>query len=478
MAFLKNRKFILIILFFFFLVGLAFSVYVYWRIVSPGLVIDIKKAKQRQDRFKTDLSSKEEISQPKESFSGESEEKEERWKKWKRYVFPLKDLKEKERIKKFTIPEQEGEYVFTFNDLEKGKNDIEGKIVEKVIPLIIKGIEEKNLQKTDRTISLEILKGKGEKCLWRFEGELINEINPCQMSWQDQPEIAQFLFNGREYVILSDFSFGAHESFFGYYFYIFDEQNSKLVKDKPFSILVNTRSSGGWGVDTFNFIGYKDNLYLFGYDLGRSSLDSEAGGVTVNILKNNQLINNFFYESATLFGGIHPTVGGLIIKDQDLFLKVKNSFCFYIGLEERTRITVGEFLSSLFPVCVDEYYRLDPSQLVKTNKEFKNIYLVRVEKLNHLLADETKWQDYPVLNYSGYPLESAYPGLSINNRKNWLKPLLERTLNYIFAGQKDLGWQTAEEDFNNLSLQYPLPTKDRKPFITFPEIREKVENLL
>ena len=238
MAFLKNRKFILIILFFFFLVGLAFSVYVYWRIVSPGLVIDIKKAKQRQDRFKTDLPSKEEISQPKEFFSGESEEKEERWKKWKRYVFPLKDLKEKERIKKFTIPEQEGEYVFTFNDLEEGKNDIEGKIVEKVIPLIIKGIEEKNLQKTDRTISLEILKGKGEKCLWRFEGELINEINPCQMSWQDQPEIAQFLFNGREYVILSDFSFGAHESFFGYYFYIFDEQNSKLVKDKPFSILL------------------------------------------------------------------------------------------------------------------------------------------------------------------------------------------------------------------------------------------------
>jgi hypothetical protein len=45
--------------------------------------------------------------------------------------------------------------------------------------------------------------------------------------------------------------------------------------------------------------------------------------------------------------------------------------------------------------------------------------------------------------------------LLLSNYRNWLSPLLERTIRYIFAGESELAWRSFYSDYDVLSKHYP-----------------------
>ncbi|GIW65455.1 MAG: hypothetical protein KatS3mg096_516 [Candidatus Parcubacteria bacterium] len=141
----------------------------------------------------------------------------------------------------------------------------------------------------------------------------------------------------------------------------------------------------------------------------------------------------------------------LMRKNGKLYLKAEKNFCyedfcdsvlenleyikkkeedFYTPQNPRYRCFCYDFNETA--PCVDEYFLIDNGKFIKSNQDFKSKYLEKAEKYEEELQKKN-WQN-----------------------DNWLLPLLNKTLNLIFAGEEEKAWREFFEDFQNFSQVYPL----------------------
>jgi hypothetical protein len=199
-------------------------------------------------------------------------------------------------------------------------------------------------------------------------------------------------------------------------------------------------------------IAYKDHLYIIAESGSRmTGIRGWYENTIFSINLKNNLIEDkkTFYSGETLFynSPYIAKITSLIEKNQKLYIKIKNSYCyFYSGLGFEIDWTCSEGSSKIPPapaVCIDEYYLLN-GKLIKSDSEFKNEYLKIALKYNEILK-EKKWDELSPVKICGAIVD-----------ENWFSVLIKRTLNYIFAGEEENAWQTFEEDFTNFSSKYLL----------------------
>lgn len=197
-------------------------------------------------------------------------------------------------------------------------------------------------------------------------------------------------------------------------------------------------------------IAYKDHLYIIVESGSRmTGLRGWYENTIFSIDRNNNLEDKkTFYsgEALTYRSPYIAEITSLIEKSQALYIKIKNSYCYFysgIGLKIDWTCSWDPPKIPLAPAaCIDEYYLLN-GKLIKSNSEFKNEYLKAALTYNEILQ-EKKWDKLP-------PVEIC--GATVG--ENWISVLLKRTLNYIFAGEEK-AWQTFDEDFADFSSKYPL----------------------
>lgn len=387
------------------------------------------------------------------------------------------------------------ENTFLLEDLKEGRNEVGGIMIEKIVPSVVKGIikeEKENFKYYEfsienlATVGLRIFDKydpdfdpRAKEIVWYWQNkEVRKDDNSLMLEGIDEPYISHFKFGGDEYVIFPDYSFGANQQFYFLNFYIIDQNNLMPVKDqeqKGFLVL-NSIYPDHWYSKPLSILGYEDSIYLLNFPSWFSSGSCSSGCTEVDILKKDRIIDHLSLCSGNSGDERHPYIDSIIIREQSLYLQSGNNYCFDIGTRG---LLIDEACDVMLSACVDGYYRLGEEEIIQANEEFKEDFLENVKKYDFLLSNEENWKEFPREHPRGLvPLEIFSPELKIYGRKNWLVPLISRTLNYIFAGERDIAWQTFEQDFDLLSLEYPLPEYKGRPFLEAEFIEGQIEREL
>ena len=360
-------------------------------------------------------------------------------------------------------PEEKKAFRFTVDSLKEGKNEIGRLVIEKIVPRIVDGTE-KDFKENVKyyefpveslgIITLEISRevdervgGREEKHIWRLGERVISRNDHSQLSWGgDDLHVAHFAFDNKRYVVLPDFGFGMHEWWWDYCFNILEEGELKPTG----TISISGRSSADWDFSALQILGYQGFLYLLRSDGWRVDLTRSSQGTSIIILRNGAEVDLFYthliFSHHSGYPSKNPEVAEFIVKDEELYLRMDNNYCFHAGLFGREDPSSG---NSLF-VCISQYYGLSGAQVVRANEDFKSDYLENAEEQDLALADSEKWQEFPT---GVYPYEPD-PDLETESKKDWVTPLILRTLNYLLAGETEKARQTLEEDFHRLSAEH------------------------
>lgn len=123
-----------------------------------------------------------------------------------------------------------------------------------------------------------------------------------------------------------------------------------------------------------------------------------------------------------------------------LLVRVAGDYCFLLKIGKNKDITYGFAERDSFSLrmgenreggCGDGFYELDEGAITNSDQSMRTYYLASAQRYQKLLE--------------------------ANRNKRWLSLLLERTIQYIFAGEVDVAWSTFEEDFKSLSESLPNP---------------------
>lgn len=303
------------------------------------------------------------------------------------------------------------------------------------------------------------------RCTWLLEGGSIKREDDCKMfrdiSPIKTPYVVYFSYGGKNYLVLPGFDFGAHELYYIFSFFQLNETGAFPLKDereKDFSMQVNIRGiEEKGGFEAFILLGYSDNVYVFFPQVERVGFSCLCGGTGVVAFSSESFLGNVQpmscqkEEDFALLG-----ISELVVKKNSLYAKSENDYCFNL-------VPKGSFscADSITVSCVDAYYLLKNGKIERANTEFKTVFEGNISRLDVILKDESAWREFP--QYGG---------------KDWLSPLIERTLNYISLGNSQKGWEVFTRDFERLSLAYPLPQIGSEAFATSEEIKEGIEKQL
>lgn len=164
----------------------------------------------------------------------------------------------------------------------------------------------------------------------------------------------------------------------------------------------------------------------------------------------------------------------LLEKNDSIFLKVKNGSTYVSTVITNKPCSLGSDCTTLVlaNAAVDEYYLVDNQDnfAIRNKEQFREEYLKEAALYAQLIGSE----DWEKLEEKGWrsPFYSLWTRLDVE--KNWISALTGRTLNYIFAGEKEKALKEFSEDFDRFNAQYPVTSKA----ISSSEIKVKIEEEL
>ncbi len=275
-----------------------------------------------------------------------------------------------------------------------------------------------------------------------------NNIGGVSFEFQTDPK--EFWVGSNKYILKEGESdCGAYQCYVQYNLYMADK-NGKLIAvgesgSNPLWLSKITEKEDTIG--EYIFMNYNNLLYLFTFDVSKSAGRCfPTSSITIHIIDKANVVSQKYFR-----GNIQ-----LLAKDAKLYIKAENNFCYEsytcsipslspeIGVSCDCGVTDGTF------PCADDYYLIDNGNITNTNLEFRPQYLEQINK-NDAQLKTTNWTNEP-------------------EGEKWFYPLMERTLNYIFAGDKDKAWETFDKDSSEFSKKYPLKVK-----VDASSIRKEVE---
>ncbi len=270
------------------------------------------------------------------------------------------------------------------------------------------------------------------------------------VSFEFQADPKEFSVGDNKYVIKEgEYGCGAYQCSTGYDVYMINKKG-KLIPVED----LRGNSFGLFKIeymgDQFLFMNYDNLLHVFSVNTAKPAGRCMAvTSVYLTIINGESVISEQDFEG----------VIRLMVKDGKLYIKAENNFCYEsytcsipslppeIKANCDCNVTDGTF------PCADQYYLIEKGNITNADLEFKSQYLDQINKYNDQL-ENTNWTDEP-------------------GGEKWFNPLMERTLNYIFAGDKDTAWETFYNDSGDLSKKHPLEVK-----VDASNIRKQVEDKL
>ena len=151
---------------------------------------------------------------------------------------------------------------------------------------------------------------------------------------------------------------------------------------------------------------------------------------------------------------------------------------------------IDEYIEREDPIMIiNDTLRISPDQPVFINEEFKEGKDVKVgdfllnEKGEKIIVDTVVFSTQPdettfdlgLDKYRNFYVDGILVQGLLPMEDGWLPKLLDRTLNYIFAGEEEKAWSSFDEDFARLAVKYPIKDLDETDA---HKIRENMERAL
>ena len=222
------------------------------------------------------------------------------------------------------------------------------------------------------------------------------------------------------YIMVSLSNTGTGGDFQDHYVFVYDKSDGSLKQ-------LNDDRITFTGSDPL-IINYKNHLYIKAAYTSHTSHDPADALQGFSLLVLDDKGAKTDDRSLESRKGSWNADASLVERDNKLYIRVKNNYYYAIeGKNEQTDEDIP-----LHAGAADEYYLLgDNGKMIASSVDFKDQYLKNA------------------LTYDGGIKNDA-------GGKDWLSPLLARTMNYILAGEEEKAWEDFDADFSRLNSKYPL----------------------